>query len=161
MNRRDLLQIVVATGPLSAVDASAQQTGTPFSIHTRPMPQGEDLNVLLPAKVGSFVRDELPTGAKLKSDEDLNIDYRSGSSTVNFGISKSETVADAREAIKVSRDEAVASKIAIRDAKYSLKTDPAYFHVGDFIAWTRGTYFMYAKASSPQVLAQFMATFPY
>jgi hypothetical protein len=144
---------------LFAVEAAAQET--PFSIHKRPMPQGEDLNVLLPAKVGSFVRDELPKGAKLKSDEDLNINYRSGSNTVNFGISRAETVEDAHEAIKVSRDEAVGSKVSVRDAKYSLQTDPAYFHVGDFIAWTRGTYFMYAKANSPQVLAQFMASYPY
>lgn len=136
-------------------------TEPPFSIHKRPVPTGEDLAVLLPAVVGAFKRDRLPERAKLAADEDLNINYRSGGDTVNVGLSKPESVDEAREAIKVSRDEAVASKIPIRDAKYSLKTDPAYFHVGDFIAWSRGQYFFYAKASSPAALARFMAAFPY
>lgn len=136
-------------------------TEAPFSIHKRPVPTGEDLVVLLPAMVGPYKRDPLPEGAKLASDEDLNINYRSGADTVNVGLSRPESVDDAREAIKVTREEAVATKIPMRDAKYSLKTDPAYFHVGDFIAWSRGQYFFYAKASSPAALARFMAAFPY
>ena len=162
VNRREVLHVAsAAMGMLVIGAAGAQDARTPFSIHARPMPKGEDLNTLLPAKVGSFVRDELPKGAKLASDEDLNITYRAGSHTVSFGISKSDTVEDAREAIKVTRDEAVASKVPMRDAKYSPKTDPAFFYAGDFISWTRGTYFMYAKATSPQALGQFMAAYPY
>jgi hypothetical protein len=61
----------------------------------------------------------------------------------------------------VSRDEAVRSKVPMAGAKTSLKSEPAYFHAHDFIAWSRGTYFFYAKASTPDALARFMATFPY
>jgi hypothetical protein len=133
----------------------------PFSIQERPMPTGTDLAVLLPATVGSFKRDVLPPDARLAADEDLNIDYRSGGDTVNFGLSRPESVADAREAIKVSRDEAVASKVPMRGAQYSLTTDPAYFYVGDFVAWSRGQYFFYAKANSPAALDRFMSAFPF
>jgi hypothetical protein len=133
----------------------------PFSINKRPMPSGSDLAILLPAVVGEFKRDALPGDARLAADEDLNIDYRSGGDTVNFGLSKPESLADAREAIKVSRDEAVASKVPMRDAKYSLTTDPAYFYVGDFVAWSRGQYFFYAKANSPAALTRFMSAFPF
>lgn len=125
------------------------------------MPSGTDLAALLPATVGAFTRDELPADAKLSADEDLNVDYRSGSDTVSFGLSRPDSVADARDAIEVTRDEAVASKVPMRDANYSVTTDPAYFHAGDFVAWTRGRYFFYAKASSPAVLERFMAAFPY
>jgi hypothetical protein len=136
-------------------------TEPPFSIHKRPMPSGQDLAVLLPAEVGIFKRDALPEGARLAADEDLNIDYRAEGETVNVGLSKPESVEDAREAIKVSREEAMSSRIPVRDARYSLKTDPAYFHVGDFIAWSRGQYFFYAKASSPAALDRFMSAFPF
>jgi hypothetical protein len=144
---------------LSSGVAHGQES--PFSIHARPMPSGTDLAVLLPAAVGGFKRDALQEDAKLKADEDLNVDYRSGADTVNVGLSKPESVEDAREAIKVSRDEAVLSKVPMRDAKYSVKTDPAYFYVGDFVAWSRGQYFFYAKANSPAALAAFMSAFPF
>jgi hypothetical protein len=144
---------------LSSGAAHGQES--PFSIHARPMPSGADLAVLLPAAVGGFKRDALQEDAKLKADEDLNVDYRSGADTVNVGLSKPESVEDAREAIKVSRDEAVLSKVPMRDAKYSVKTDPAYFYVGDFVAWSRGQYFFYAKANSPAALAAFMSAFPF
>jgi hypothetical protein len=156
-----LLTLAGVAGMLFVLPAAAKEASPPFSIHTRPMPTGEDLATLLPSKVGTFTRDELPKGAKLKSDEDLNVTYRSGKDTVNFGLSKPETVEDARDAVKVSRDEAVASKVPMRDARYSIKTDPAYFQAGDFIAWTRGSYFMYAKASSAEALTRFMAAFPH
>jgi hypothetical protein len=133
----------------------------PFSIDERPMPSGSDVAILVPPVVGTFKRDPLPAGAKLSSDEDLNVNYRSGDETVNVGLSKPESVQDAREAIKVSRDEAVASKVPMRGAKYSLGTDPGYFYVGDFVAWNRGQYFFYAKASSAAALTRFMSAFPF
>ena len=110
-----------AAASIAALWFGARRRGAeepPFSIHKRPLPSGADLAVLLPAMVGSFMRDSLPEGARLAADEDLNIDYRAGGDTVNFGLSKPESVADAREAIKVSRDEAVAGKVPMRDAEY-------------------------------------------
>jgi hypothetical protein len=143
------------------MSAPAQAADAPFGLHKRPMPAGTDLNLLLPATLGPFKRDALPAGAKLSSTEDVTVSYRSGGDTIDVGASRAESVNDAREAIKVTREEAVASKISTRGEKLSLKSDPAYFHVGDFIAWTRGPYFFYAKANSPDALARFMAVYPY
>ena len=146
---------------LTALPATAAESAAPFGVDRRPQPQGANLEQLLPATVGAFRREALAKGARLASDEDLNVTYGDGKDSVDVGLSRPETVDDAREAVKVSRDEAVQSKVPMAGARYSLKTDPAYFQAGDFVAWTRGTYFFYAKASSPAALARFMAAFPY
>jgi hypothetical protein len=159
--RRAVLVSMCAGSAAMMCVAQAANEEPPFALHKRPMPQGEDLNVLLPAMLGPFKRDALAADAKLKSDEDLNVTYRAGNETVNVGLSRADTVDDARDAINVSREEAKASKVPLKGEKLSLKTDPAYFHVGDFIAWTRGRYFFYAKASSPATLTRFMAVYPF
>lgn len=159
LSRRVVLLAALILSPIAGVLAA--YAGAPFGIDERPKPSGTDLDALLPAKLGAFVRDALPKEAKLKSDEDLNVTYRAGKDSVDVGLSKPDSVADARDAIQVSRDEAVQSKVPMAGSRTSLKTDPAYFQAYDFIAWSRGTYFFYAKASSPEALAKFMAAFPF
>ena len=155
--------LVLACAGTASILRPVQAAGEepPFGVHRRRKPVGEDLTVLLPPMLDAFKRDPLPAGAKLMADEDLNVTYRAGADTVNVGISRPESAEDAREAIKVSREEAVASKISLRGEKFSLKGDPAYFQVGDFMAWSRGQYFFYAKASSPATLARFMTAYPF
>jgi hypothetical protein len=159
--RRFVVLGLCAVGALTALPALAGESAAPFGVDRRPQPQGANLEQLLPATVGTFRREALAKDARLASDEDLNVSYVDGKDSVDVGLSRPETVEDAREAIKVSRDEAVQSKVPMTGARLSLKTDPAYFQAGDFIAWSRGTYFFYAKASSPAALARFMTAFPY
>jgi hypothetical protein len=161
MFTRRVLLVALVCGTGLGAPALAADGGAPFGIDRRPMPQGTDLEKLLPATVGGFRRDALPKDAKLASDEDLNVTYRSGADSVDVGLSKPDTVEDVREAIKVSREEGVRSGVPMSGARYSLRTDPAYFQAGDFIAWSRGTWFFYAKASSPAALARFMGAFPW
>jgi len=144
-----------------AIVSAAADGAAPFGIDKRPMPSGANLDTLLPAKVGAFARDPLAKDLKLKSDEDVNVTYRAGKDSIDVGLSKPDSIADARDAIQVTRDEAVQSKVPMAGSRTSLKTDPAYFHAHDFISWSRGTYFFYVKASSPESLAKFMAAFPY
>jgi hypothetical protein len=120
-----------------------------------------DLNTLVPATVGAFEREPLPAGAQPPSDEDLTVTYKSGADSVFFGFSIPETAADAHEAVKVTRAEAVASKVVMKGEQYSVGTDPSYFRVAGFMSWSRGKYFFYAKASSPSALESFMRAFPY
>jgi hypothetical protein len=160
-SRRVVLLAAAFVMASSATVASAAESAAPFGIDKRPMPSGSNLETLLPAKVGAFAREPLSKDLKLKSDEDVNVTYRAGNDSIDVGLSKPESIADARDAIEVTRDEAVQSKVPMKGARTSLKTDPAYFHAHDFISWTRGTYFFYAKASSPEALARFMAAFPY
>jgi hypothetical protein len=162
ISRRTLIAAACAGSIVSAAAWAAKPAkDVPFSLDRRPMPKGEDLAVLLPLSVGPFKRDALPAGAKASSDEDLNVTYRSGADQISFGFSIPETPEDAHEAIKVTRDEAVASKVPMKNAQYSAGTEPSFFHAHDFISWTRGRYFFYAKATSPAALARFMAVFPY
>lgn len=147
--------------------AVAQSGPGPYGIAQRPMPQGTDLEKLLPRKVGTFTRAALPAGTKTPVSEDLNIDYVSGSDKVNVGFSIPGNPTDAHEAIKISKDEAVGTlKQAgkanlLKQAEESIGTPTSYYKVGDFIAWSRGGYFFYAKATSVASLDAFMKAFPF
>ena len=133
----------------------------PFTVDKRPMPSGTALETLVPPAVGTFRREALPSGTRPPSDEDLNVTYRSGAESVFFGFSMPETAGDAHEAVKVTREEAIASKVSLKGERYSVGTDPSYFRAGSFMSWSRGRYFFYAKASSPRALEGFMRAFPY
>lgn len=133
----------------------------PFGVDKRPVPFGTDLNTLVPQVVGSFRREPFPPNVKPRSDEDLNATYKSGNDSVFFGFSIPDTPADAYEAVKVTRREAVESKVNMKGEQYVVGVDPSYFKVADFMSWTRGRYFFYAKASSPAALQKFMLAFPF
>src|SRR5215207_5593496 len=151
-----------ALWPAGAAPQKGKPKGpVPFGVDKRPAPSGTDLEVLVPASVGAFRRDALPAGARPRSDEDLNVTYRHGAETVFFGFSIPETAADAYEAVRVTREEAVASRVNLKGEQYSVGTDPSYFRAGSFMSWSRGKYFFYAKASSPRALEGFMRAFPY
>jgi len=139
----------------------AQKKTAPFGIDQRPQPTGTDLNVLLPKRVGAFTREDLPAGAKPLSDEDLNVEYTSGNDQIFFGFSIPETEKDAFEAIKVTRREAIDSRLSLKNEQYQIGKNPGYFRIADFMSWTRGRYFFYAKASSPEALERFMRSFPF
>jgi hypothetical protein len=156
-----ILPALVLAPPTTGAQRGKQTRTTPFGIDKRPMPSGTDLNTLVPVTVGAFRRDSLPPGAKPPSDEDLNVTYKSGADSVFFGFSIPEAVADAHEAIKVTREEAIASKVDIKGEQYAVGTDPSYFRAGSFMSWSRGRYFFYAKASSPAALESFLRAFPY
>jgi hypothetical protein len=103
----------------------------PYQVAQRPMPKGEDLEVLLPRTVGTFTRKPLPAGTKPPVNEDLNVDYVSGTDAVNVGFSIPGSIADAHEAIRMARQ--------------------------DGIDTLRKT----AKANSPAALDAFMRAFPF
>jgi hypothetical protein len=151
---------------VAAVSLAVAQAG-PYGLAQRPMPKGTDLETLLPRKVGTFTRAALPPGTKTPVNEDLNIDYISGSDKVNVGFSIPGNPTDAHEAIKVAKDEAVATlKQArkaneLKQAEESIGTPTSYYKVSDFIAWSRGGYFFYAKANSVASLDAFMKAFPF
>jgi hypothetical protein len=155
------LAIVLSFMFIPASGQNSQKFSIPFGIDKRPMPTGTDLNVLVPPSVGSFTREQLPPDAKARSDEDLNVTYKSGSDSVFFGFSIPDTPADAYEAVKVTREEAIASKVNMKGEQYVIGKDPSYFKVADFMSWTRGKYFFYAKANSPAALDKFMRAFPF
>jgi hypothetical protein len=145
--------LVVAARPADA------QVAAPYGIDQRPQPRGTDLDSLLP--VGAFARAALPPDARLRSDQDLNVTYGAGSDSVFVGLSLPESVADAHEAVEMTRTEAIASKVDLRGAVHRTGKDPSWFKTAKFLSWTRGPYFFYADGSSPEALDRFMKAFPY
>lgn len=144
-----------------AVSGYAQKKAAPFGIDNRPQPSGTNLESLIPKTVGTFKREDLPSDAKPRSDEDLNVEYKSGKDTIFFGFSIPDAEKDAYEAVKVTRQEAIESRISLKGEQYIIGKNPSYFKIADFMSWTRGRYFFYAKASSPQALEKFMKAFPF
>lgn len=143
------------------VSGYAQKTTPPFSIDKRPQPVGSDLEILLPQTVGTFKRDVISGNSNPFSGEDVNVQYSSGNDTIFFGFSIVATEKDASEAIKMTRKEAIESRISIKDEQYVIGQNPSYFKIAGFMSWTRGKYFFYAKANNPQALEKFMKDFSY
>jgi hypothetical protein len=155
--------------PLAVAVLSAQANGgpAPYGLTQRPMPSGQDLEKLLPRKVGTFVREAFPAGTKPSDSEDVNIDYKAGADTVNVGFSIPGNPKDALEGIRTAKTETLIElkrlkrAAEIKTALESIGPPTSYYKVSDFIAWTRGGYFFYAKANSPAALDAFMKAFPF
>jgi hypothetical protein len=145
----------------------AQSQAAPYQLDKRPMPKGQDLETLLPRKVGTFTREAFPAGTKPSDSEDINIDYKSGAEVVNVGFSIPGNVKDANGGIRTAKDETIAELKRLRRAKEistaleSLDKPTSYYKVADFIVWSRGGYFFYAKAKNAAALDAFMTAFPY
>jgi hypothetical protein len=156
-----------AAGPAASAAASAKAGPAPYQLDKRPMPKGQDLEALLPRKVGTFAREAFPAGTKPSDSEDINIDYKSGADTVNVGFSIPGNAKDAHDGIRTAKDETIAelkrSKRAkeISTAAELIGAPTSYYKVSDFIVWTRGGYFFYAKANSGEALDAFMKAFPF
>jgi hypothetical protein len=149
-----------AAAPASGAKAA------PYQLDKRPMPKGKDLETLLPRKVGTFAREAFPAGTKPSDSEDVNIDYKSGADRVNVGFSI-PGAKDAHEGIRTAKTETIVELKRLKRAKeistaVELIGPPtSYYKVSDFIAWTRGGYFFYAKANSAEALDAFMKAFPF
>jgi hypothetical protein len=154
--------LAIAAPGIEGAEALRKPTGpVPWAIDTRPMPQGTNLQALLPRRVGDFTRDELPESTQLKSDEDIVVKYRSARESVDVGLSRPDSAAEAHDAIEVTRDEARRSGVSLRGEKRSVGTEPSYFTAGDFASWSRDRYFFFVKARSPETLDRFMRSFPF
>lgn len=157
-------QPVVPAAP--AVAAASGNKTAPYQLDKRPMPKGQDLETLLPRKVGTFAREAFPVGTKPSDSEDINIDYKSGADTVNVGFSI-PGAKDALEGLRTAKGETIAELKRLKRAKeISAALDligppTSYYKVSDFIAWSRGGYFFYAKAQNAAALDAFMTAFPY
>jgi hypothetical protein len=152
----------------ASMRAESQGAGqaAPYQLDKRPMPKGQDLEMLLPRKVGKFSREAFPAGTKPSDSEDLNIDYKAGADTVNVGFSI-PGAKDAHEGIRIAKAETIGELKRLKRAKEMstaaelIGAPTSYYKVSDFIAWTRGGYFFYAKANSAAALDAFMTAFPY
>lgn len=167
---------IMAALPLLAAAASGRPAGNnpaetrpvarrtssvPFDVDKRAMPAGRDLEKLLPNRVGEFTRPDFEPGARASEDEDLIITYMAGDDSVVVAFSIPGTASDAQEGVKTTHREAVATGLDLRNELYSVGSEPSYFRLARFMSWSRGGYFFYADAATPDALGRFMRAFPY
>jgi len=122
------------------------------------MPSGEELDVLLPAQVGPFRRDDVRSTS-------IYAHYASDAGGIFVELGICDDAASAQQAVETARSE--------RDAEHpeesqqlSLNTGPSFLktntELGAFMAWTRGNYYFSAHAESGEEdLDAFMDAFPY
>jgi hypothetical protein len=140
---------------------AAPADAIPFQIDQRPMPSSEDLETLLPARVGPFQRAAI---RERGLDNPIYAEYHSqhGEIFVELGICRDES--EARRAVETSKAETDAE---FPDAaqRLSLNTEPSFFMTdtprGAFMSWTRGRYYFSAHASGETDLNRFVGAFPY
>ena len=134
----------------------------PYGLAAKPIPQGEDLNVLLPRQVGPFTRDPMQPVAP---GAPIYANYQAGGRTifVELGIGANATESEASFA--TAKDESLSDS---PDPSVVLieQLDLCFFRTvgaeGAFAAWTRGRYFFSAHAKGGEnVLDEFMRAFPY
>ena len=140
---------------------SQKRSIPPFSIDKRPQPSGTNLEILLPPSVGAFKRGVISGNTDPFAGEDITAQYQAGKDRIFFGFSIGDTENDVFEAIKITRQEAINSKISIKNEQYVIGKNPSFFKIGDFMSWSRGRYFFYAKGSSAASLDHFMKAFPF
>ncbi|MFH1267082.1 MAG: hypothetical protein ABIK89_15250, partial [Planctomycetota bacterium] len=130
----------------------------------RPMPTGDDLEVLLPSQVGAFVREPIRVPRDIHHDP-IYANYRLGSSGVFVELGICGEPDGAQQAITTAKRETDAEFPDVSQEN-TLGTDPSYLRtvntLGAFFAWTRGSYYFSAHAKGGEAdLDAFMSAFPY
>ena len=160
--RRFTITLIALVAPTAATAATPCARIVPFGISARSQPSGNVVTDVLAAKVGRFVREPIAAGTSIPSNEDFNITYRAGEDSVFIGLSRASSAADTKAAVRTAREDVVSDKSIDRSGEvYCTESEPFFYKIPDFIAWSRGPYFLYADASSPKVLDEFMKAFPY
>jgi hypothetical protein len=135
----------------------------PYGIGQRPMPEGEDLDNLLPPQVGSYIREPIKTPARMNMP--IYANYRRGTATVFVELGICDDASGAQMALATAKAETDAEfpdvpKVFVKQRGVSyLRT---VNRLGAFMAWTRGQYYFSVHANGGEKdLDEFMAAFPY
>src|SRR5262245_3810269 len=127
-----------------------------YGIPNRPMPEGTNLDRLLPPRVGSFVRDPIKPPSK---GMPIYADYRRGPAGIFMELGICDDTRDAQSAVETAAGETGVEDQVIQSGGIScLRTVGPE---GAFVAWTRGRYYFSAHAKGGEKdLDEFMAAFP-
>jgi uncharacterized tellurite resistance protein B-like protein len=135
----------------------------PYGIDKRPMPQGVDLEQLLPERVGDFRRDPIPVPQDIYHAQ-IYADYRTEGFGIfmELGICKDPAIAQGGVKTAIAETDGEGEVLA-----QSVDTDPSYYKLFSeriaFLAWSRGDYYFSADAQSgkDRALDAFMEAFPF
>lgn len=146
----------------------------PYGIEKRPMPNGLDLETLLPKQVGPYARVLLekseqrgvpPTSIEVDGNG-VYATYRNGADEIFVEFDVTSSAENAQSVLEVAAGEAAGGVFPTDPRFGSIGTEPGYLKVvnndGAFMAWTRGGYYFSADAKNGQAaLDAFMQAFPY
>lgn len=135
----------------------------PYGIDRRPMPQGVDLDVLLPEQVGEFRREPVAVPQDIYRDP-IYASYTADGSGVfmELGVCGDPDIAQNGVRTAIAETDGAGEVQA-----ESVGTDPSFYkntsERGAFLAWSRGDYYFSAHAQSgnERALDAFMQAFPY
>jgi hypothetical protein len=133
----------------------------PYGIGQRPMPEGEDLDVLLPPRVGSYTREPVKTPARRNMP--IYANYRCGTAAVFVELGICDDAGGAQMALATAKAEIdaefpdVPQVFVKRRGACCLRT---VNRLGAFMAWTRGRYYFSVHAKGGEkALDGFMQAF--
>lgn len=135
----------------------------PYGIDKRPMPQGVDLDQLLPERVGTFQREPIKLPPDIHRDP-IYADYRADGFGIFMELGICDDPAIAQAGVKTVIAELDGGGEVLAE---SVGTDPSFQKAsaggGALMAWTRGGYFFSAHANrgSEEALDAFMEAFPF
>lgn len=131
------------------------QPEIPYGIAGRPAPTGNDLDRLLPAKVGGYARAPIqPPGKGMP----IYAEYWRGAATVFVELGICDDAAEARSALETARAETGGECIEGKEISCLRVVNGD----GAFVAWTRGRYYFSAHAKGGEGdLDEFVRGFPY
>lgn len=141
----------------------------PYGIERRPMPNGLNLDQLLPKQVGPYTRVLIekseqrgvpPTSIQVDGNS-IYATYRAGASEIFVEFAVNSSAANAQAALDTAASEVVGGKFPTDPKVGSIGTEPSYLKYGTFFAWTRGGYYFSASAKSDAALDAFTQAFPY
>ena len=128
------------------------------------MPEGDDLEMLLPGQVGSFMRGPIRVPKDIHHDP-IYAEYHFGDARVFVELGICGTPSGSQGAIMNAKRETDAEFPDVPQ-QCALKAEPSYLRtinkLGAFFAWTRGGYYFSAHAKIGETdLDAFMRAFPY
>lgn len=176
IDQEQLNQIKQETKRRHGIDVKSQQeekqrlsrAEIPYGVNKKPMPRGEDINQLLPERVGNFQRKPIPVPKNIYRDQ-IYASYSAGDSGLWMELGVCDDPAIAREAINTVKAES--ADITEFTEAYSVGTEPSFLKIrvnnermgGESVgmAWTRGSYFFSVGTKSEDILCTFMEAFPF
>lgn len=165
---RNESQAVGATAlpPKPAASSMPILAEPPYRIDLRPQPSGEQVEALLPPRVGPFERKSVRLLGEVHGDP-IYAEYEHGAATVFVEMGINDDAKGAQQGLQTAMRETQAEfpDNADRDLVV-VGRDPSYFmslnRLGAFFAWTRDGYYFSAHAKRGEAdLHAFMEAFPY
>jgi len=157
-----------AKGPIKSLTGTA-----PYGIEKRPLPNGLNLNELLPKQVGPYTRTLLEkssqrgvTATSIEVDGDsVYATYKEGAREIFVEFAVAANAQNAQATLETAAGETT-GKFPTDPRFGSIGTEPSYLKVnnesGAFYAWTRGNYYFSASAKGGAAdLDAFMQSFPF